>query len=64
MAFGAGGGTISTCHGKIQKAEEHELMTAIAVILPLSIMSTFIYTRHQILIGNRSFMAIGGVVAE
>ncbi|NLK97149.1 MAG: sulfite exporter TauE/SafE family protein [Epulopiscium sp.] len=62
--FGAGGGTIVVpAMERILKVEEHEShATAIAVILPLSIMSTFIYTRHQILDWKSIiYVAIGGV---
>lgn len=63
--FGAGGGTIVVpSMERILKVEEHKAhATAIAVILPLSIMSTFIYARHQILDWKSIiFVALGGVI--
>mgnify|MGYP000948673899 CR=1 FL=1 len=62
--FGAGGGTIVVpAMERILKVEEHEShATAIAVILPLSVMSTFIYIRHQELDWKSIlYVAIGGV---
>jgi hypothetical protein len=62
--FGAGGGTIVVpAMERILKVEEHEShATAIAVILPLSMMSTFIYVRHQILDWKSLlYIAVGGM---
>ena len=63
--FGAGGGTIVVpAMERILKVKEHEAhATAIAVILPLSIMSTLIYARHQILDWKSIiYIALGGIV--
>lgn len=63
--FGAGGGTIVVpAMQKILKVEEHDShANAIAVILPLSIMSTMIYSRHQAVDWKSLFfVAIGGII--
>ncbi|NLK21316.1 MAG: sulfite exporter TauE/SafE family protein [Epulopiscium sp.] len=63
--FGAGGGTIVVpAMQRILKVKEHEShATAIAVILPLSIISTFVYSRSQaIQWKSLLYVAIGGII--
>lgn len=63
--FGSGGGTIivpSLCF--LVGLEEHKShATAISIILPLSLLSTYIYFRHSVINLNVSFyVAIGSII--
>lgn len=63
--FGAGGGTIVVpAIEKFLKVEAHKAhATAIAIILPLSILSTFIYARGvNIDFKTIIYVSIGGIV--
>lgn len=62
--FGSGGGTIVVpCMQRLLKVETHKShATAIAVILPLSILSLFIYIfKVEILWKTAIFVSIGGI---
>lgn len=62
--FGSGGGTIVVpCLQKIMGIETHKShATAIAIILPLSILSAFIYLgKFEILWNEVLFVSIGGI---
>ena len=63
--FGAGGGTIVVpAMQKFLAVEEHDShANAIAVILPLSLMSTLIYSRHLKVGWNALFyVSLGGII--
>lgn len=62
--FGAGGGTILVpAMERFLKTEEHKAhATAIAVILPLCIISAFIYVRNiEIIWKTAVYVSIGGI---
>ena len=63
--FGSGGGTIAVPFmQRFLKVEEHDShANAIAVILPLSIMSTFIYSSHLKVDWNSLlYVSLGGII--
>ncbi|WP_058486424.1 sulfite exporter TauE/SafE family protein [Defluviitalea phaphyphila] len=63
--FGAGGGSmVVPAMEKFLDVKEHEAhATAIAVILPLSIISTFIYVKHQNIVWESVlYVSIGGII--
>lgn len=63
--FGSGGGTIAVpCMEKFLKVEEHKAhATAIAVILPLSVLSGFLYLRGvQLDLESAFYVSVGGVI--
>lgn len=62
--FGSGGGTIAVpCMEKFLKVEEHKAhATAIAIILPLSILSGFLYLRGvRFDLESAFFVSVGGI---
>lgn len=63
--FGSGGGTIVVpCLEKFLKIEEHKAhATAIAIILPLSILSMFIYLKYSSIdLKTTLSVSIGGMI--
>lgn len=63
--FGSGGGTIVVpCMERFMKIEEHKAhATAIAIILPLSILSAFIYLRNVEIMWSTALLVSAGGIA-